>query len=198
MRTLDKLAGLVCVWLFACSGQQNFPANSGRDADLQKGGTIQKSSMQEHINRTDKVEKSEAEWQRQLTPEQYRVLRQKGTEKPFSGQYWRHRENGRYCCVGCGQELFTSETKFDSGCGWPSFFAPSSSTAVSTREDHSHGMIRTEVLCSRCGGHLGHVFNDGPRPTGLRYCINSVALKFEPTAASFAPAKNKPVSGPDR
>ena len=125
------------------------------------------------------VRKSEEQWRKELTPEQYRVLRQKDTERPFTGRYWNAKESGLYCCAGCGQVLFRSDQKFDAGCGWPSFSAPAGSSRVDERADLSHGMSRTEVLCSRCGGHLGHVFNDGPAPTGLRYCINSASLQFE-------------------
>ncbi len=127
-----------------------------------------------------KVRKTEAEWRRELTPMEYAVLREKATERPFSGEYDHSFEPGSYVCAGCGQKLFESDAKFDSGCGWPAFSAPASGGAVDEERDVSHGMIRTEVLCSRCSGHLGHVFPDGPGPTGLRYCINSAALKHKP------------------
>jgi peptide-methionine (R)-S-oxide reductase len=127
----------------------------------------------------DKIVKSEEEWREQLTPEQYRIMRQKATERPFTGAYYYFKGHGTFKCAACGNELFSSDTKYDSGCGWPSFYAPISEENVETERDTSHGMIRTEVLCSECGGHLGHVFEDGPRPTGLRYCINSAALKLE-------------------
>lgn len=129
-------------------------------------------------------EKTEDEWQETLTLEQYKILRLKGTERPFTGLYWNHFRSGSYKCAGCGTLLFKSETKFDSGCGWPSFHSPAEKENIEEKLDTSHGMVRTEVLCKNCGGHLGHVFEDGPEPTGLRYCINSVSIDFEKSKPS--------------
>lgn len=129
-----------------------------------------------------KIEKTEEQWRAELTPEQYRILRQKGTERAFSGEYDHVFDPGTYRCAGCGAELFTSETKYDSGCGWPAFYAPADERTVEEKTDVSHGMVRSEVLCAQCGGHLGHVFPDGPAPTGQRYCINSAALKLDAAA----------------
>lgn len=126
-----------------------------------------------------KVTKTDEEWRQELTPEQYRVARQKGTERPFTGKYYDSKEKGTYKCAACGHELFSSDAKFDSGCGWPSFTAPTEEDNVRTEIDTSHGMVRTEVLCVSCDAHLGHVFDDGPGPTNLRYCINSVVLDLD-------------------
>lgn len=134
--------------------------------------------------RKDKVVRSDAEWQKRLTPEQYRILRNKGTEAAFCGIFHDNKKTGIYSCVGCDLDLFRSDAKFDSGTGWPSFFQPAAKDAVWMKPDTSYGMVRTEVLCARCDGHLGHVFNDGPKPSGLRFCINSEILKFRETKAN--------------
>lgn len=126
-----------------------------------------------------KIEKTETEWKNTLTEEQYKVLRKKGTERPFTGEYWNNFEKGVYKCAGCGEILFKSDTKFDAGCGWPSFYDAVDKSKITETDDFTLGMHRIEVTCKKCGGHLGHLFDDGPKPTGNRYCINSVSLKFE-------------------
>jgi len=127
---------------------------------------------------SEKLNLSEQEWKQKLTEEQYKILRLKETEKPFSGKYYKLNDKGTYCCAACGNELFSSDTKFDAGCGWPSFYDAIGTGKIITTTDSSFNMIRTEILCARCGGHLGHLFDDGPNPTGKRYCVNSVSLKF--------------------
>ncbi len=127
---------------------------------------------------SEKLNFSEQEWKQKLTVEQFKVLRLKETERPFSGEYYKLNDKGIYCCAACGNELFSSDTKFDAGCGWPSFYDAIGNGKINTATDTSHNMIRTEILCARCGGHLGHLFDDGPNPTGKRYCVNSISLKF--------------------
>jgi peptide-methionine (R)-S-oxide reductase len=141
--------------------------------------TLHAQQEQEKINMSKKVLKSNTEWEACLTPEEYKILREKGTEMAFTGKYYKHKEDGAYTCAGCDYELFSSETKFDSGTGWPSFFQALDKDRIIEKKDNTLGMVRIEILCARCESHLGHVFADGPNPTGLRYCVNSVSLDFK-------------------
>ena len=194
-RIISSVTVLSFLVLAACD-----PAAHATDAakklDGDKSPTTQKASMTiptfKNVERTDKVVKTDEEWKKLLTPEQYAVLRKKGTERPCSGEFWDNHDKGVYKCAGCGLELFGSGEKFESGTGWPSYFNPLGPDRIHIEPDHSHGMIRDEVTCARCGGHLGHVFNDGPPPTGLRFCINSISMTFEKKdAPATQPAAKK-------
>ena len=167
--TVIIIAGIL---LWSYSGQENKLINTSNKKLLPDSTKKQGEKM------SDKIVKTEEEWKKKLTPEQYRILREKGTERAFTGKYWNNFEFGTYVCAACGTELFESDTKFESSCGWPSYFEAIDSNRIIYKTDKSFGMTRTEVMCAKCGGHLGHIFDDGPPPTGKRYCINSGAMKF--------------------
>lgn len=153
---------------------------TGDEGQQKDAATHSGQSTEQQGSQSGKIQRTDAEWRKLLTAEQYHVLREHGTERAFTGAYADRHGPGTYVCAGCGLELFGSDEKYDSGSGWPSFYAPLNATSVETDTDTAHGMVRTEVHCARCGGHLGHVFQDGPKPTGLRYCINSASLRAEP------------------
>jgi peptide-methionine (R)-S-oxide reductase len=176
------IAGVLLAALVFFAATQSAPSGAvtPADADAETPTTESTAGAPMADDTFDKVEKSEDEWREELTPEEFRVLREKGTEAPWTGEYIKTDTKGVYRCAGCGHPLFSSDTKFECPTGWPSFYEPLKSASVEEHEDLSHGMRRTEITCARCGGHLGHVFPDGPQPTGLRYCINSVSLDLDP------------------
>jgi peptide-methionine (R)-S-oxide reductase len=198
MTTRNKLFALAVLLTSAgCASQEPVTTIKTSEAGTEATAPTAPKTADKNSQTTNKdkskmssetITKTNEEWRKELTPEEYHILREAGTERAFTGKYWDHHEKGTYVCKGCGTELFTSETKFDSGCGWPSFYEGVDKSRIVEREDLNYGMRRIEVLCAKCGGHLGHVFPDGPKPTGLRYCINSASLGFKLKEDSAPPA----------
>ncbi len=179
MKKSLKILSIIIIVLILLGFWSISSKNFKIDPNILIQNNVQDSTKNKGNEMEEKINKTESEWKEVLTSEQFYVLRQKGTERAFTGEYDKHFEKGVYKCAACDNVLFESDTKYDSGCGWPSFFTPLAKDRVIYKEDISYGMVRTEVMCAKCGGHLGHVFDDGPEPTGQRYCMNSVSLKFE-------------------
>lgn len=195
MRQLAAICGIIILapWLSGCGPQSRASSEvSSTDRAPVTVRLITPDGKLTELLSMEKIVKTDQEWRRQLTEEQYRITRGKGTETPFCGMFYDHKKPGIYSCVCCGLPLFSANAKFDSGTGWPSFFEPIAKENIATRDDRSHGMRRTEILCARCDAHLGHVFEDGPKPTGLRYCLNSVSLTFAETPAISQVKQERP------
>lgn len=174
---------LLAALLAAVAGCRDYTTDLGQEPDVAMTSTSEPTNEPEPIER---IERTDEEWREILTPEQYRILREKGTERAFTGEYWDTKIEGTYVCAGCGLELYSSDAKFDSGCGWPSFYEAVENEHLETAVDRGFGMVRTELMCNGCGGHLGHVFDDGPMPTGKRHCINSASIKLVPKKSTDA------------